>query len=333
MANQKIINCISNKTFHILNCAFLIVVLIFQSLVLNTYIISYTWNWDLASYFWFLGDLFLAGLFVAMSIKAYSYLSEQKLLKKNEEQHSLTPVRSPVGKSILGVLPLCYLAWICYAICLVTKVAFIFKSEIINTLKSQDVFGPQLLKFTISSSTIVFMLLVAAHHDSEKDSQRALAIKSMCTNTAFELLDSVAFLSILIIKESHLAVTYDFENFVLVFACINFFLPTIALYQYSLSDFGQLEKPLDLNGVYHLSHMSLVNIPYLAVRIYLWSGYGSDISLFVMKNIFGILWHIKDIIPDFVLLHKQCQAMRGGVVPHRKVVVECKDDVVELEQM
>ena len=240
---------------------------------------------------------------------------------------------SPVGKSILGVLPLCYLAWICYATCLVTKVAFIFKSEIINTLKPHDIFGPQLLKFTISSSTIVFILLVAAHHDSEKDSQRALAIKSMCTNTAFELLDSVAFLSILIIKESHLAVTYDFENFVLVFACINFFLPTIALYQYSLSDFGQLEKPLDLNGVYHLSHMSLVNVPYLAVRVYLWSGYGSDISLFVMKNVIGILWHLKDIVPDFILLHKQCKAMRGGIVRHRKVVDECKDDAVELEQI
>ena len=178
----------------------------------------------------------------------------------------------------------------------------------------------------------MFILLVAAHHDSEKNSQRALAIKSMCTNTAFELLDSVAFLSILIVKESHLAVTYDFENFILAFACINFFLPTIALYQYSLSDFGQVEKPLDLNGIYHLSHMSLVNVPYLAVRIYLWSGYGSDISLFVMKNVIGIIWHIKDIVPDFILLHKQCRSMNTSV-RHRKVVDECKEDIVELEQI
>jgi hypothetical protein len=95
MGSQKILNCISNKTFHILNCAFLIIVLILQSLVLNTYIISYTWNWDLASYFWFLGDLFMAGLFVAMSIRAYSYLTEQKLLKKKkEEKHSLSTVIS-----------------------------------------------------------------------------------------------------------------------------------------------------------------------------------------------------------------------------------------------
>lgn len=93
MGNHKIIHCISNKAFHIMNCAFLIIVLIFQSLVLNTYIISYTWNQDLASYFWFLGDLFMAGLFVAMSVKAYSYLSEQKLLKKNEEKTILPPVR------------------------------------------------------------------------------------------------------------------------------------------------------------------------------------------------------------------------------------------------
>ena len=94
MGNQKIIHCVSNKTFHVFNCAFLIIVLIFQSLVLNTYIISYTWNSDVASYLWFLGDLMLAGLFVAMSIRAYSYLSEQKLLKKSEDKIALSQVKT-----------------------------------------------------------------------------------------------------------------------------------------------------------------------------------------------------------------------------------------------
>lgn len=186
------------------------------------------------------------------------------------------------------------------------------------------------MKFAISASTIIFILLVAAHHDANKDSQRGLAIRSMVTNTSFELLDSVAFLSILIIKESNLIVTYNFENFVISFACINFFLPTVALYQFSLSDFGQIEKPLDLNGVYHLCHMALVNIPYLAVRIYLWSGYGSDISLFIMKNIFGILWHLKDIVPDFVLLHRQCRALRSSAARRRAAVANEKEDVIEL---
>ena len=234
------------------------------------------------------------------------------------------------------MLPLCYISWISYASFLVTKIAFIYKSQIVNELKPDEIFGPQLLKFTISSSCIIFMVLVAAHHDAEKNSQRSLAIKSMCTNTAFELLDSVSFLSLLVFSESKLIYTYDFENFVLSFACINFFLPTIALYQFSLSDFGQVERPLDLTGIYHLSHLAFVNIPYLAVRIYLWSGYGSDVSLFVMKNIIAVIWHLKDVVPDFVLLHRQCIDLKRGK-QHRQVTATdsfaANKEDVELEQI
>lgn len=151
------------------------------------------------------------------------------------------PSQGIMGKSIYGVLPLCYVAWFCYASLLVARMAYIFKSEMINKLTDpRAFFGPQLLKFTLSSSCVVFMLLVAAHHDASRDSQRGLAIRSMCTNTAFELLDSISFISLLIISESKLILPFDFENFVLSFACINFFLPTIALYQFSLSDFGQV---------------------------------------------------------------------------------------------
>ena len=208
------------------------------------------------------------------------------------------------------MLPLCYITWLCYAILLVSKICFIYKSEIINTLNPRDALGPQLLKFSVSASTIVFILLVSAHHDAAKNSQRAIAIKSMCTTIAFELLDSASLLSLLVIRESHLIFTYDFENIVLSFAVLNYFLPTIALYQFSLTDFGQMERPLDLKGVQHLCHLTLVNIPYLVIRVYLWSGFGSDISLFITKNVIEILWHFKDIIPDLVVLHRQCQSLK-----------------------
>ncbi len=82
---------------------------------------------------------------------------------------------------------------------------------------------------------------------------------------------------------------------------------------------------MDLNGVYHLSHLALVNVPYLGVRIYLWSGYGSDISLFVMKNVIGILWHLKDVVPDFILLHIQCRNLRRSRTP------AIREDALELE--
>jgi len=308
MARSRIAFCMSNKTFHILNCVCLVLVYAAQSIILNSYMISYSeHSWS--SSLWYVGDLFLVCLFLATSIKAYMYLSKKKLERKTDPVPQ-GDARKRLRRKILGVLPLSYITWICYAILLVSKICFIYKSEIINMLDPKDTFGPQLLKFSVSASTMVFILLVSSQHDAEKDSQRALAIKSLCTNTAFELLDSVSLLSLLVIRESHLIFTYDFENVVISFAVVNYFLPTIALYQFALTDFGQVEKPLDLNGVYHLCHMVLVNIPYLAIRIYLWSGFGSDISLFIMKNVIAILWHLKDVVPDFVILHRQCQALK-----------------------
>ena len=136
----------------------------------------------------------------------------------------------------------------------------------------------------------------------------------------------MAFLSILIVRESHLIVSYDFENVVLAFACLNYFLPAIGLYQLCLSDFGQRGKTLELDGVYHLSHLVLVNVPYLAVRIYLWSGFGSDISMFVMKNVIAIVYSLKEIVPDLMTLHRQCRGRQAVTEP-----AKCAEEALELE--
>lgn len=91
-----------------------------------------------------------------------------------------------------------------------------------------------------------------------------------------------------------------------------------------------MDQPLDLKGVYHLCHLALVNIPYLGVRIYLWSGFGSDISLFIMKNVIGILFHLKDVVPDFVLLHRQCLAIRRSRQPAVRANSLAREDALEL---
>jgi len=334
MSQFKLLPCITHKTFYAIDAALLIIVYIFQASILNYYIIYHS-KTNVANYFWFLGDILLTGLFLYTTVTAYSYLKKQKLKreKKSEElDNDKSPPKSKKPKHFYGVLPLCYITWLCYASYLVFKICYIFKNEIINLLKPEDVFGPQLLKVSIAISTVVFILLVTAHNDAEKDSQRALAIKALCTGTAFELLDSMAFLSILVIRESHLIVSYEFENAVLVFACANYFLPTVALYQLCLSHFGQKDKTLDLNGVYNISHLLLVNIPYLAFRIYLWSGFGSDISMFVMKNVIAIVWSLKDICADLMTLHHQCKSKGTGGTP-AIASTEKNDEIVELEQI
>jgi len=263
-------------------------------------------------------------------VSSYNYLKKQKLIKEKRHDEIKpekgTQLRGRIPKPFYGVLPLCYVSWLCYASYLVFKISYLFKNEVVNLLDKQDIFGPQLLKLAVSISTVIFILLVAAHHDAEKDSQRALGIKALCHGTAFELLDSMAFLSILIVRESHLIVSYDFENVVLAFACLNYFLPAIGLYQLCLSDFGQRGKTLELDGVYHLSHLVLVNVPYLAVRIYLWSGFGSDISMFVMKNVIAIVYSLKEIVPDLMTLHRQCRGRQAVTEP-----AKCAEEALELE--
>ena len=82
MGRFKVVFCISNKVFHILNCTFLILVYAAQSVILNTYIVNYNKTWS--SYFWYLGDLILVCLFITASIKAYLYLLKKKLEKESK---------------------------------------------------------------------------------------------------------------------------------------------------------------------------------------------------------------------------------------------------------
>ena len=56
---------------------------------------------------------------------------------------------------------------------------------------------------------------------------------------------------------------------------------------------------LPLKIVYNLLHLCLIDIPYLAVRMYLWTAYAHNASIFLMKNVFGIVFVLRGIYPDF----------------------------------
>ena len=195
-----------------------------------------------------------------------------------------------------------YTSWLLYSIILVTKVAVMFKAEIPNIIQPTDVFGPQLLKVSIASSSVIFILLVAGHHDANINTFRSQFILNLCKSVAFEIMDSVDFLTILILSLSRITLPFWFENTVLGFACINFILPTVALYNLSLSDFAKEEQSLPVTSLYKLLHLVLVNIPYFCIRVYLWDGYGSDISMFTIKNAISILLALRSLWSDLIIL-------------------------------
>lgn len=193
--------------------------------------------------------------------------------------------------------------------------------------------NPLTFQVTIAMSGVIFLLLVYSHenwnyvfcfHKSKAftkaeenfEVNRQGFINFLVGTTVFELLDCVTFLSILLVEESKIILTYPLENFVLAFSCINFLLPTITLYKISMSNFGRAECPVGALLLYKILHLLLVNVPYLAVRIYLWTAFDRDVSLFIVKNILGIFSVLRTIIPDswhWVNRHKfGCSLPKAG---------------------
>jgi len=42
----------------------------------------------------------------------------------------------------------------------------------------------------------------------------------------------------------------------------------------------------------------LINMPYMGVRIYLWTSFNADISVFLLKNIILTYVHLRSLIPE-----------------------------------
>ena len=286
----------------------LIVVLIFQESLLNYYIIQHSLK-HVSVYFWFLVDIAILTLFIVTLHYAYKHLKRNKCRKEKRPVEPLSPFEETFVKlnvrifgkhyvGILGNLPLSYITWFVYSLFLSVKIIVLCRFNALQIVDIGSTYGPQLLKVCIGASALIFMLLVEAHHDLEQNSPRNNAIKLLVTCTTFEIFDSISFLAMLIVDESDIILSYTLENWVLGLTVCNFMLPTFGLYKLSMSDWGGLEMSGELTAIYKLIHLILINIPYLAIRIYLWATFGQDISIFVMKNVVSIFATLRYIYND-----------------------------------
>lgn len=201
----------------------------------------------------------------------------------------------------LGMLPLIYVSWTFYALLLMAKLAVIFTSQIPDKLDTKRVAGPQLLKVAIALSGIIFLILVEAHNWAERGSPRYNYVTSVCSRAGIEVLDTVSFLSIIIAGsgESELsAMSTSFETLIVVLSGVNFLLPVLILYKLSLGDRSCDRWPISVSLLHTLLHICCIDVPFLGVRLYLWVQYHHNSSVFIMKNVFGIISSLRSIYPD-----------------------------------
>lgn len=203
--------CSKSALFHFVDVVCLALVFLFQNVMLN-YILIFHNHTSFHAFLWFLGDFFGLVLFSFTVFLAHNYHAK---LKKREQRiasrasyasggagRSCTPPGSDISdesgyvsnpNTIFGnaKLPLTHLAWLYYSLLLILKITILFKSEIAQNLKPEDVMGPQMLKFCIGLATIIFSLLVESHHNAIGEPLRNAYLNSVAFGVALEILDSV----------------------------------------------------------------------------------------------------------------------------------------------
>ncbi|KAG0434581.1 hypothetical protein HPB47_019001, partial [Ixodes persulcatus] len=285
--------CSASSLATALDVLVLLVVLVFQGSTLDFYLIRSN-EGSVAWYFWFLADFLVV---IAIMCAVFFARRHYRRMAQREEDAPQEDCPYPVW----GRFPLCYVSWLLYSLLLVAKVVLLFRLDVAQLLEENARYGVQFLKAVVAASAVVFLLLVEGHHDAASQSEQRTYLRSLCTGTTFELLDSVTFLGLLFPNETHLTLTYPLENAVLALACVNFVLPGLALFKLSQCEYGLRPRPLGLKLLYKLLHLSLVNVPYLAIRVYLWGFFGHDVSLFIVKNLLGIYAGIRALVPDLRL--------------------------------
>ncbi|XP_055934062.1 transmembrane protein 121B-like [Argiope bruennichi] len=302
-------SCTIRLVLHVLDCLGLLLIIVLQGSILDYYLILHNGG-NAAWYFWFLADFLILIAFMAAAVISYRYYQKKGRERKTESsaKESSSDVKSFLR---LGSLPLVYTVWFFYSSLLTAKVVLLFKLDVAQSLDADSAFGPQLLKVIIASSAVVFLLLVETHNHAELHSDHQAYIYYLITSTVFEIFDSVTFLGILFPTQSRIVLTYPLENSVLLLSCINFILPTMTLYKLSLSEFGKKPRSLGLQLLYKWLHLCLVNIPYFVIRVYLWSLYDHDVTLFLLKNILAVIVTARTAVPEIKLLWHSMQESRG----------------------
>lgn len=282
--------CSLNRMLKCFDVLSLLIILVLQGSILNYYLIERMEGSGTGWYFWFLADFCV--LIVMMTAV---FLSRRHYSNVSQNAEGTDQMES---RSVLGLFPLSYISWFLYSSQLTAKIVLLFRMDIATNLKSEDWYGPQFLAIVIGCAAVVFLLLVDCHHEAAVESNQATFITFLTAYTTIEILDSVTFLGLLFPSETGLIIPYKLEDTVLALTCLNFLLPTLALYKLSQCEFGANTGPLGIKLIYRVLHITLINAPYLGIRMYLWTYFNHEVSVFVLKNFILCYIHIRSFVPE-----------------------------------
>ncbi len=274
--------CTDKVTVENVSKCLCVVLLVLQSCILDYYLVE---NHSLAWIGFLLVDIIIIILWIAAL-----YIAFKRYKRKTHK----------VSKAIRAnpdELRVAYFAWLVYAVGYTIQISFIFKrfAHKLDNAQTTTIFGQNMLKSSLTITPMLFLLLVHAHHDAAPDTSRKYYIQKLTGGVTIDLMDSIEILEILFTDHN---LPTSFENTIVAFACINVFLPTLALHalkQKQLWHGGLLPSKV----LYNFCYICLVNVPFFIIRVLLWASYKQDVSVFLAKNIILIVMNSWDIVEHY----------------------------------
>ena len=260
---------------------------LFQGILLDVYLVKFHnqlwWSWVIV-------DFLLLCSWVILMVMLWRAFNKRDL--EVDSVDGRDPQKSP------DEIRYAYIVWIVYSLCLVPRVVILFRKDA-SKLVELDLLGPNYLKVAVSCTPLIFMALAYALHDQKQVTARKYFVTSLVGTITLDLFDSIDLLEFLFEREDQILYPRPILDATLAFACINFFLPTLALLEIKKNRFNGEVSSISFKILYEGSYVFLVNIPNLVIRSVLWHKYNADVSVLIMKNIMCICLGASEILRHF----------------------------------
>ncbi|XP_067949920.1 uncharacterized protein [Watersipora subatra] len=253
-----------------------IAMLVIQAFFLNEYLAA-VYKDDL-QWLWFFADIVVVALFILSF-----YLKEWRL------QHVSVNHRNQ--HEFAKGLPYAPGAWLVYGSLLSARVIDLF----INNLRQHgDILG---LKSAICASALICIFFTWSHHHNHESLARRASILSLVKLFTIDVLDTVDILDILfeIAESSGEEFPKVLEYLILAIITLNILHPSVVLVSLFYDHFAKHRTALIVKILKTHFELLLINIPLLIIRIYLAATYVRSISVFLVKNILGIIFGLIEI--------------------------------------
>ena len=180
-----------------------------------------------------------------------------------------------------------WILWFIYITIYTIAVGIIF-GEISHKLVKTETYGPNFLKamLCIAPALLVLVLQLVISPSYRK------GVLALSVFAALDLFDGIEMLEIVLMQNERDDFDLDdsVEKWIIAFACLSFLLTSLGLTRNKVDGESTIDqRESGMAVTLGLLVILFTNVPFLSLRIYVWSDCGYEASIFIAKNIVSLV--------------------------------------------